>query len=106
MEWERIDVDLETATFPFETKLAQEPILVFRTPGGYRGVQRNCPHQHYLLTKAALLGGGTMLKCPLHNFIFRLNDGSPVNCPGHRLRTFDIKEELGQLFGRVPAETP
>ncbi len=44
MEWERIDVDLETAGFPFETILAHEPILVFRTPGGYRGVQRHCPH--------------------------------------------------------------
>lgn len=103
MEWERIDVDLETAAFPLETSLAQEPILVFRTPGGYRGVQRHCPHQQYLLTKAALLGGGTMLKCPLHNFIFRLNDGSPVNCPGLRLRIFDVKEERGELFGRAAA---
>jgi nitrite reductase/ring-hydroxylating ferredoxin subunit len=106
MEWERIDVELETAGFPLEALLAQEPILIFRTPGGYRGVQRTCPHQHYPLTKAALLGGGTMLKCPLHNFIFRLSDGSPVNCPGHRLRTFDVKQERDQLFGRVPAPTP
>ena len=28
-----------------------------------------------LLAKATLMGGGPMLKCPLHNFVFRLSDG-------------------------------
>jgi hypothetical protein len=35
-----------------------------------------------------------------HSYLFRLSDGKAVNCPGYRLRVFDVKEENGALFVR------
>lgn len=103
MDWQNLDVDLSNAKFPLVARIGGQPVVVLQVPGGFRGVQRNCPHQQFLLTKATLLGGGSMVKCPIHNFVFRLKDGSPVNCPGYQLRVFDIKEERGILYGRPVA---
>jgi nitrite reductase/ring-hydroxylating ferredoxin subunit len=80
--------------------MGTDGIYVFKTADGLRGVERHCPHEGALLAKATLLGGGRMLKCPLHNFVFRLSDGVAVNCPGYRLRVFEVREEVGQLFAR------
>jgi nitrite reductase/ring-hydroxylating ferredoxin subunit len=32
--------------------------------------------------------------------VFRLSDGRAVNCPGYRLRVYDVKQENGALFAR------
>ena len=41
-----------------------------------------------------------MVSCPLHFFTVKLSDGKGVNCPGFRLKVYEIKEENGMLFGR------
>ena len=47
-----------------------------------------------------LIANDTMVRCPLHVFTFKLSDGKGVNCPGFRLKVYEIKEENGVLFGR------
>jgi nitrite reductase/ring-hydroxylating ferredoxin subunit len=104
-EWISLECpDQASAEYPLRARMGAEGILIFKAAEGLRGVERHCPHEHALLTKATLLRAGTMLKCPLHNFVFRLRDGVAVNCPGYRLKVFDIKEESGQLLAR-PALT-
>lgn len=49
---------------------------------------------------ALAMSGGTMLRCPRHNFIFRLTDGRGVNCPGFELAVYEIREDAGVLYGR------
>jgi nitrite reductase/ring-hydroxylating ferredoxin subunit len=97
----------ETASeaYPLRARMGSRGILVFKAAEGLRGVARHCPHEQALLTKATLIRGGTMLKCPLHNFVFRLRDGVAINCPGYRLEVFDITEEGGQLLARPAAAT-
>jgi nitrite reductase/ring-hydroxylating ferredoxin subunit len=93
-------VDAINATFPTRAKLGEEWIIVFRTATGLRGTQRACPHQQSTMMDAVEMGGGAMLRCPRHNYVFRLADGRGVNCPGYRLTVYEIREEAGVLYAR------
>ena len=50
------------------------------------------------MMNAQLTADDTMVRCPLHVFTFRLSDGKGVNCPGFRLKVYEIKEENGALL--------
>jgi nitrite reductase/ring-hydroxylating ferredoxin subunit len=91
----------ETTKYPARANIAGESIVIFRTLTGFRGVQRSCPHMHATLMNAELVANDTMIRCPLHVFTFRLSDGKGVNCPGFRVRIYEVKEESGVLYGRM-----
>jgi nitrite reductase/ring-hydroxylating ferredoxin subunit len=100
-EWQLLaDVDPMSAEFPLRARCGDEAILVLRIGDGFRGFERSCPHQKRPLNDAILQGGGKMIRCRWHSYVFRLSDGKAVNCPGYRLRVFDVKEENGALFAR------
>jgi len=42
-----------------------------------------------------------MIRCRWHNYVFRLADGKGINCPGYKLRVFDVKLENGALYARA-----
>jgi len=90
----------DSSKFPARTNLEGEGIVVLRTKTGFRGVQRSCPHLQGTMMNAELVANDAMVRCPLHVFTFRLSDGKGVNCPGFRLKVYEIKEENGMLFGR------
>jgi nitrite reductase/ring-hydroxylating ferredoxin subunit len=95
------DVHPTTSTFPVRAKAGSEPILVFAIGNGtFRGVQRACPHLQESLSDAILMNNGAMLRCAKHNFIFKLADGKGVNCPGFRIKVFEIREEGDRLLAR------
>jgi nitrite reductase/ring-hydroxylating ferredoxin subunit len=103
-KWELLaEVDPSTTEFPLRTRCGDDPILVFRVGDGFRGVERACPHQKRPLNDAILLGGDKMLRCRWHSYTFRLSDGKAVNCPGYRLRVYEVKQENGALFARPVA---
>lgn len=91
---------LESVTYPARASLDGEGIVVFRTKSGLRGVQRSCPHMQATMMNAELTANETMIRCPLHVFTFRLSDGKGVNCPGFRIKIYEIKEDNGLFFGR------
>ena len=100
-EWQVLaDVDPGSGEFPVRARCGGDAILVFRTGDGFRGVERSCPHQKRPLNDAILQGGDKLLRCRWHSYVFRLSDGKAVNCPGYKLRVFDVKEENGALFVR------
>jgi nitrite reductase/ring-hydroxylating ferredoxin subunit len=90
----------DSTKFPARAKLEGEGIVILRTKTGLRGVQRSCPHLQGTMMNAELIANDTMVRCPLHVFTFRLSDGKGVNCPGFRLKVYEIKEENGVFFGR------
>ena len=94
------DVNPDTAEFPALSRVGDERILVFKIGDGFRGVERGCPHQQRSLHDAFLQGGDTMIRCRWHNYVFRLRDGKSVNCPGFKLKVFDVKLENGSLLAR------
>lgn len=100
-EWQPLTgVGADTTQFPARAKVGDEGILVFRTASGLRGTQRACPHQQASLADAVPMGGGAMLRCPRHNFVFRLDDGRGVNCPDYQLTIYEIREEAGVFQAR------
>jgi nitrite reductase/ring-hydroxylating ferredoxin subunit len=100
--WQKLEgLDADSATFPARAKVNDEGILIFRTKDGFRGVERTCPHLQASLIDAMIVGNGTMLRCAKHNYTFRLSDGKGVNCPGHRLRLFEVRAEGQDLLARA-----
>jgi nitrite reductase/ring-hydroxylating ferredoxin subunit len=97
-EWRVLEgIDPFLADFPAETRLDGEDILVLKTAGGFRGVQALCPHQGVSLMKASLMSNDSMIRCPRHNFIFRLSNGDGVNCRGLTMKVYAIRENDGRL---------
>ena len=99
-DWQPVAGLDAAGTFPARTKCGDEGIVIFKNGAGFFGVQQACPHQGGAMTAAVLQGGGSMIRCTRHNYVFRTANGNPVNCPGFRLKMFEVKEEGGQLFVR------
>jgi nitrite reductase/ring-hydroxylating ferredoxin subunit len=91
----------DNTKFPARASLDGEGIVVLRTGAGLRGVQRSCPHMQATMMNAVLVSNDTMVRCPLHVFTFKLSDGKGVNCPGFKIKVYEIKEENGALYGRL-----
>ena len=100
-DWQPIDgVNADQASFPLRCELAGEKIVVFHEDDDYWAVERYCPHQHTDFSRGLIVGNGTMIRCGLHAYTFKLSDGSGVNCPGYRIRIFEVRREGTQLLGR------
>jgi nitrite reductase/ring-hydroxylating ferredoxin subunit len=95
-------VPIDDLKFPLRVKIGDETIVIHRTKAGFRGMDRSCPHQGASWTQGDLIMDESMIKCPLHAFTFRLSDGKGVNCPGFRIKVFDVRDTDGLLYVRVP----
>ena len=101
-DWQVLEgLDPDTAVFPAMSRVGDERILVLRVGDGFRGVERSCPHQQRSLHDAFLQAGETMLRCRWHNYVFRLRDGKGINCPGYKLKVFEVKREDAVLLARA-----
>jgi len=100
-DWQPVEaLDPKTAQFPARAKYAAEGIVIFRSGDAFFGVQRTCPHQGGNMMEAVLQGNGALIRCTRHNYVFRTANGNPVNCPGFRLKVFEVKQEDGRLLVR------
>jgi nitrite reductase/ring-hydroxylating ferredoxin subunit len=91
----------DNTKYPTRASIEGEGIVIFKTTSGYRGVQRSCPHMGATMLNAELTANETMVRCPLHVFTFKLSDGKGVNCPGFKIRVYEIKEDSGAFYGRI-----
>ena len=93
-------VDPEEAVFPTRAELGGERIVVFRVGDEFRAVQRQCPHQNTDFSRGLIVGSGTMIRCGLHAYTFKLADGNGVNCPGYQIAVYDVMRDGSRLLGR------
>jgi nitrite reductase/ring-hydroxylating ferredoxin subunit len=82
---------------PTAVKAGSKRIAVVNTGKGFYGMDLACPHMKAPMTNGILMGAGTMVRCPKHNFIFRLKDGKGVNCLGLNMKTYEVREQDGAL---------
>lgn len=92
--------DPHASAFPLAASYGDEPIWIFRTETGFRGVQHTCPHENRTLESARIVGNGKMIRCSYHNYTFKLESGAGVNCPGYRIAIYEVKEDSNALFAR------
>lgn len=76
---------------PTVVKAGSKRIVIVDTGKGYKGMEVACPHLKAPMTKGILMAGGTMIRCPKHNFIYRLSDGKGVNCLGLELEVYETR---------------
>ena len=100
-EWNILaGVDALSAEYPVSASVAGDDVLIFRVGDGFRGVQSLCPHDNRPLATARIVGDGKMIRCSYHNYTFKLDSGKGVNCPGFRVKVFEVKAEQNTLFAR------
>lgn len=93
--------DPKTAHFPALAKVGEHRVVVLQAAVGYRAVETRCPHQQFAMTNGIMMGAGTMVRCPRHNFIFRLSDGKGVNCVGLNLKVYEVRSDGERLEVRI-----
>ena len=76
-----------------------EDLLIFRHGDRYVAMDRWCPHQNADMAEGRIVGRA--LKCPLHGFMFSLDSGRGLNCPGFNVRVHDVQVENGCLRVRL-----
>lgn len=102
--WLELDAPVAPgAQFPVRASAGGEPLVLLKAKGVLRGIEPTCPHQGASWLKGTLMGNDTMIRCPLHSYIFRLSDGNGVNCPGNRVTVYETAEMDGRLLVRKVA---
>ncbi|TAL80110.1 MAG: hypothetical protein EPN76_00035 [Burkholderiaceae bacterium] len=92
--WARVDGLSSSATaFPAVAKIGDLRVVILDTGNGLRGVELACPHMKAPMSNGIMMGQGTMVRCPKHNFIFRLSDGKGVNCVGLNLKVYEVRRD-------------
>ena len=100
--WQVLDgLHPETSKFPARARVDGEGILIFKTGTGFRGVQRACPHLNASFLDGQVVSNGTMLRCMQHNYTFRFSDGKGINCPGVKIRVYEVKQDGDVLAARA-----
>ena len=81
-------------------------IAVFNVKGEHRAILDSCPHMGASLAQGYL--EGDIVHCPWHAWRFCVCDGLWVDAPKSNVRTptFDVRVNDGEIFVRVPDETP
>jgi nitrite reductase/ring-hydroxylating ferredoxin subunit len=62
-------------------------------------MDRWCPHSDGDLAKGRVLGKA--LKCPLHGFMYSVDTGRGVNCPGFAVTVHEVRVDGGVLSVRL-----
>ncbi|KDR83434.1 hypothetical protein GALMADRAFT_235573 [Galerina marginata CBS 339.88] len=82
-------------------------IAVFRLANGeLYATQQLCPHRRAFVLSDGLLGdtpeGKPYISCPLHKRNFTLQEGTCLTDDNYKIMTFEVKEENGDLFIKLP----
>ena len=74
-------------------------LVVLRQGDRYVAMDRWCPHSDGDLAKGRVLGKA--LKCPLHGFMYSVDTGRGVNCPGFAVTVHEVRVDGGVLSVRL-----
>jgi nitrite reductase/ring-hydroxylating ferredoxin subunit len=102
-QWHDLEeIDAEEATFPLACTVDGADMVVFQNGDSYCGVQRLCPHQDADFVRCGMvMGNGTMLRCRLHGWVFKLDTGKGVNA-GQKdgIEVYEVERDGSRLKAR------
>jgi nitrite reductase/ring-hydroxylating ferredoxin subunit len=85
---------------PRAVRVGGERLVVVRHNGRCVIVDRFCPHEHGDLAQGRILANS--LKCPLHGFMYSLDNGRGINCRGRfSVRLHDVQVQDGMVRVRL-----
>jgi len=78
-------------------KIKEHPVAIFKLSNGeIYAIENSCPHA------GAPLDNGTVegyeVSCLWHSWAFDLKDGSSSNCPGSKVKTYEVKIEADSVL--------
>ena len=101
-DWQVLEgLDPDTAEFPRSPASATREFWCFASARLPRH-RTKLPASAASLHDAFLQASDTMLRCRWHNYVFRLRDGKGINCPGYKLKVFEVKRDNNMLL-RAPS---
>jgi len=80
-------------------EVADTSLVVIRLGEAWVVMDRWCPHQGGDMAEGRILGKA--LKCPLHGYMFSLDNGRGLNCRGYNARLHETRVEEGVLQVRL-----
>jgi nitrite reductase (NADH) small subunit len=76
-------------------------VAVFRVNGKVYAIANRCTHKGASMCDGKLAEGGTVVRCPWHNWSFDLASGAHCLDPAEKLRTYDVKIDGDQVILRA-----
>jgi nitrite reductase/ring-hydroxylating ferredoxin subunit len=73
-------------------------VAVFRSNNRFFALANRCVHKGASLCDGELCEDGTIVRCPWHNWPFRLDDGRNCLDPNERIRTYQVRMEGDQVI--------
>jgi nitrite reductase/ring-hydroxylating ferredoxin subunit len=73
-------------------------VAVFRSNGKVYALANRCLHKGASMCDGYLTEGGTMVRCPWHNWSFDLATGANNWDPSEKLRTFEVRMDGDQVI--------
>ena len=78
-------------------------VVIVRQDGGYRAVDRWCPHEEGDLGEGMMYG--KHVKCPVHGYIFDLSKGRCINQFTLTIRVYAVEVDGDELLLTPRSET-
>jgi len=94
-----VGIDAADLASPRAVEVEGVDLVVLRQGERYVAMDRWCPHSDGDLAKGRVLGKA--LKCPLHGFMYSVDTGRGMNCPGFSVRVYEVRVDDGVLTVRL-----
>ena len=73
-------------------------VAVFRSKDKIFAIANRCVHKGASLCDGDISENGTVVRCPWHNWPFRLDSGEHCLDPNQKIRTYDVRLEGDQVI--------
>ncbi len=94
--WDLNEAPLES---PVSVKVEDRDLVLLRYGDTLAAMDRWCPHRQGDMVAGRL--AGKALKCPIHGFMFSVDTGRGLNCPGFNLSVHDLNLKDGVVSVRL-----
>ena len=95
----RAPIPSDLITFGIATlTIDGQDIVILSEDGGYRAIDRWCPHEDGDLGEGLMFG--KHIKCPTHGYIFELTRGQCLNQLNIRARVYEVEVDQEEMVLR------
>ena len=80
-----------------EVEIEEKKICIAKTAEGLKSFSSKCPHAGGVMAQGKLDKKGNII-CPVHGYIFNINNGRDTSGEGYFLRIYPLKENEEGVF--------